>query len=68
MAQSVTLAVVLKGSQHRFWRSGTAGAAQAELDLLQQGTRVKVIRRSPLRDDGIEEQVNILKTVLQQGV
>jgi ribose transport system substrate-binding protein len=68
MAQTVTLAVVLKGSQHRFWRSVTAGTAQAERDLQQQGTPVKVIRRSPLRDDGTEEQVNILKTVLQQGV
>jgi len=68
MAQIVTLAVVLKGSQHQYWKAVTAGTAQAERDLLQQGTRIKVIRRSPLRDDGREEQINILEDVLRQGV
>lgn len=68
MAQIATLAVVLKGSQHQYWKSVTAGTAQAERDLLQQGMQIKVIRRSPLRDDGREEQLNILEDVLRQGV
>jgi ribose transport system substrate-binding protein len=68
MEQTVTLAVVLKGSQHQYWKSVTAGTAQAERDLQLQGMRVRLIRRSPLRDDEHEEQVKILENVLQQGV
>jgi ribose transport system substrate-binding protein len=68
MEQTVTLAVVLKGSQHQYWKSVTAGTAQAERDLQLQGIRVRLIRRSPLRDDGHDEQTRILENVLQQGV
>ena len=68
MEQTVTVAVVLKGSQHQYWKSVTAGTAQAERDLQLQGTRVRLIRRAPLRDDGHEEQVRILENILQQGV
>jgi ribose transport system substrate-binding protein len=68
MEQTVTLAVVLKGSQHQYWKSVTAGTAQAERDLQLQGIRVRLIRRAPLRDDGHQEQVRILENVLQQGV
>jgi ribose transport system substrate-binding protein len=68
MEQTVVLAVVLKGSQHQYWKSVTAGTAEAERDLQLQGMRVRLIRRSPLRDDGHEEQLRILENVLQQGV
>jgi ribose transport system substrate-binding protein len=66
--QTLTIAVVPKGTTHEFWRSIHAGAVQAEQEISAQGTPVKIIWKGPLREDDRELQIQVVEGFLSQGV
>ncbi|MBO0783497.1 MAG: hypothetical protein J2P37_32195, partial [Ktedonobacteraceae bacterium] len=46
-----TIAVIPKGTTHEFWKSINAGAVKAQRELAEQGTKVDIIWKGPLRED-----------------
>src|SRR5689334_13414399 len=66
--QTLTIAVIPKGTTHEFWRSIHAGAVQAEQEISAQGTPVKIIWKGPLREDDRELQIQVVEGFLSQGV
>jgi ribose transport system substrate-binding protein len=67
-AAPVTIAVIPKGTTHEFWKSIHAGALQAAQELSEEGTRVDVIWKGPIREDDREQQVQVVEGFLSQGV
>jgi ribose transport system substrate-binding protein len=67
-AKTITLAVVPQGSTHEFWKSIHAGAVKATRDLAQQGTKVDIIWKGPLREDDREQQTQVVEGFISQGV
>jgi ribose transport system substrate-binding protein len=66
--KSITLAVVPQGSTHEFWKSIHAGAVKATRELGQQGIKVDIIWKGPLREDDREQQTQVVEGFISQGV
>src|SRR5207244_8782628 len=66
--KTITLAVIPQGSTHEFWKSIHAGAVKATRDLAQQGTRVNIVWKGPLREDDREQQTQVVEGFITQGV
>lgn len=67
-AGAYTIAVIPKGTTHEFWKSIHAGAVKAERELSDQGLKVSVIWKGPLREDDREQQVQVVEGFLSQNV
>jgi len=67
-AQSLTIAVIPKGTTHEFWKSIHAGAVQAVRQLSTERAPVKIIWKGPLREDDREQQIQVVEGFLSQGV
>src|SRR5580765_8936330 len=56
-----TIAVIPKGTTHEFWKSINAGAIKAERELNDQGTKVDIIWKGPLREDDRDQQIQVVE-------
>ncbi len=62
------IAVIPKGTTHEFWKSINAGAVKAQRELNQQGIKVNVIWKGPLKEDDREQQVQVVENFVAQRV
>jgi len=60
-APAYTIAVIPKGTTHEFWKSINAGAIKAERELSDQGTKVDIIWKGPLREDDRDQQIQVVE-------
>src|SRR6266436_2113286 len=65
---SYTIAVIPKGTTHEFWKSINAGAKKAERELTEQGTKVDVIWKGPLREDDRDQQIQVVENFMTRRV
>ena len=71
--ETLTIAVVPKGTMHVFWKSVHAGAVQGEKELnagVPEGSppNVKIIWQGPVVEDDRTAQVNLVETFIQKRV
>jgi ribose transport system substrate-binding protein len=66
--QSYQIAVIPKGTTHEFWKSIHAGAIKAQRELAEQGVKVNVIWKGPLKEDDREQQVQVVENFIAQRV
>lgn len=67
-APAYTIAVIPKGATHEFWKSINAGAFKARNELAQQGTKVEVIWKGPLREDDRDQQIQVVENFTSRRV
>src|SRR3954462_11330859 len=67
-AETYKIAVIPKGTTHEFWKSINAGAVKAERELQQQGTKVEVIWKGPLREDDRDQQIQVIENFISRRV
>src|SRR2546421_3585622 len=60
-AETYKIAVIPKGTTHEFWKSINAGAVKAQRELTEQGTKVNVIWKGPLREDDRDQQIQVVE-------
>src|SRR6266481_478961 len=63
-----TIAVIPKGTTHEFWKSINAGAMKAQRELADQGTKVEVIWKGPLREDDRDQQIQVVENFMARQV
>jgi ribose transport system substrate-binding protein len=66
--QSLTLAVIPKGSTHEHWARVRIGAEKAAAELTAAGTPVRIIWKGPIREDDREQQIQVVEGFISQGV
>src|SRR5262252_2585201 len=66
--QTYTIAVIPKGTTHEFWKSINAGAVKAQRELAEQGTKVDVIWKGPLREDDRDQQIQVVENFTTRHV
>ncbi len=66
--KSYSIAVVPKGTTHEFWKAINAGAFKARDELAEQGIRVNVIWKGPLREDDRDQQIQTVENFTSQRV
>jgi ribose transport system substrate-binding protein len=62
------IAVIPKGTTHEFWKSINAGAIKAQRELTEQGTKVEVIWKGPLREDDRDQQIQVVENFMARQV
>ncbi len=67
-AATYQIAVIPKGTTHEFWKSIHAGAVKAQRELADQGIKVNVIWKGPLKEDDREQQVQVVENFIAQRV
>lgn len=67
-ADTLTIAVIPKGTTHEFWKSIHAGAVKAQRELEAAGTPVRLIWKGPLREDDREQQIQVVENFIGQQV
>src|SRR5499427_338475 len=67
-APAYTIAVIPKGTTHEFWKSINAGAVKAQRELNDQGTKVDIIWKGPLREDDRDQQIQVVETFMTRHV
>src|SRR6266446_8344500 len=63
-----TIAVIPKGTTHEFWKSINAGAIKAQRELTDQGTKVEIIWKGPLREDDRDQQIQVVENFMARHV
>lgn len=63
-----TIAVIPKGTTHEFWKSINAGAIKAQRELTDQGTKVEIIWKGPLREDDRDQQIQVVENFMTRQV
>src|SRR5712675_3367573 len=63
-----TIAVIPKGTTHEFWKSINAGAVKAQRELTEQGTKVEIIWKGPLREDDRDQQIQVVENFMARQV
>jgi ribose transport system substrate-binding protein len=66
--QTLSIAVIPKGTTHEFWKSIHAGAVKASRELSTGGLTVTINWKGPMREDDREQQVQVVEGFLSQGV
>jgi len=64
----IQIAVIPKGTSHEFWKSVHAGAIKAEKTLLEEGTKVQIFWKGPLREDDREQQIQVVENFISREV
>jgi len=67
-AATLDIAVIPKGTSHEFWKSIHAGALKAQQELRENGTRVNVIWKGPLREDDRDQQIQVVENFVARRV
>src|SRR5690349_8694483 len=67
-ADPYTIAVIPKGTTHEFWKSINAGAVKAQRELNDQGTKVDIIWKGPLREDDRDQQIQVVEGFMARHV
>ncbi len=67
-ADTLTIAVVPKGTTHDFWKSVHAGAKAAEKEFVAAGVKVKTIWKGPLKEDDRTSQIDVVQGFTTKGV
>ena len=67
-AEGYTIAVIPKGTTHEFWKSINAGAVKAQRELAEQGTKVDIIWKGPLREDDRDLQIQVVESFISKRV
>ena len=63
------IAVIPKGTTHEFWKMVHAGAIKAEREInATGGQKVKIEWQGPLKEDNTEQQINLVRNFVLQGV
>jgi len=65
---SYTIAVIPKGTTHEFWKSINAGAFKARDELAEQGIKVDVIWKGPLKEDDRDQQIQTIENFTTRRV
>jgi ribose transport system substrate-binding protein len=63
-----TIAVIPKGTTHEFWKSINAGAVKAQRELAEQGSKVDIIWKGPLREDDRDQQIQVVEGFMARHV
>src|SRR5215831_7906941 len=66
--KSYTIAVIPKGTTHEFWKSINAGAVKAQRELTDQGIKVDIIWKGPLREDDRDQQIQVVENFTARHV
>ena len=61
--ESLTIAVIPKGTIHEFWKSVHAGA-----DMAGQELGVDILWKGPLKEDDRETQISVVENIITRGV
>lgn len=67
-ADAYQIAVIPKGTTHEFWKSIHAGAQKARIELAEQGIKVNIIWKGPLKEDDREQQVQVVENFIGRRV
>ena len=67
-ADTYQIAVIPKGTTHEFWKSIHAGAQKARVELAEQGIKVNIIWKGPLKEDDREQQVQVVENFIGRRV
>jgi len=62
-SNTITIAVVPKGTTHEFWKSVHAGAIKAGREL-----GVTILWQGPLKEDDREDQIRVVDTLVSRGI
>jgi ribose transport system substrate-binding protein len=62
------IAVIPKGATHEFWKSVQAGAIKAQRELAEQGMRVEIIWKGPLKEDDRDQQIQVVENFMTRRV
>src|SRR3989475_11875929 len=65
---SYTIAVIPKGTTHEFWKSINAGAAKAQRELTEQGVKIELFWKGPLREDDRDQQIQVVENFMARHV
>ena len=66
--ENYRIAVIPKGTTHEFWKSINAGAVKASRELGEQGIKVEVIWKGPLREDDRDQQIQVVENFIARRV
>ena len=66
--KNYTIAVIPKGTTHEFWKSINAGAFKARNELAEQGIKVDVIWKGPLKEDDRDQQIQTIENFTTRRV
>lgn len=66
--KNLTIAVIPKGTSHEFWKSIHAGAVKAKLELEEQGYKINLIWKGPLREDDRDQQIAVVENFVARRV
>lgn len=66
--RAFTIAVIPKGTSHEFWKSIHAGAMKAKQELEEQGHKVNIIWKGPLREDDRDQQIQVVENFIARRV
>ncbi|MBK8000787.1 MAG: substrate-binding domain-containing protein [Verrucomicrobia bacterium] len=66
--KNYTIAVIPKGTTHEFWKSIHAGAFKARNELAEQGIKVDVIWKGPLKEDDRDQQIQTIENFTTRRV
>jgi ribose transport system substrate-binding protein len=62
------IAVIPKGTTHEFWKSIHAGAVKAQRELAEQGVKVDLIWKGPLKEDDRDQQIQVVENFMTRRV
>lgn len=66
--KNLTIAVIPKGTSHEFWKSIHAGAVKAKMELEEQGYKINLIWKGPLREDDRDQQIAVVENFIARRV
>jgi ribose transport system substrate-binding protein len=66
--QPYTIAVIPKGTTHEFWQCVHAGTVKAQRELQEQGVKVNLIWKGPLREDDRDQQIQLVENFMTRRV
>lgn len=67
-AETYRVAVIPKGTTHEYWKAIHAGAIKAALELKEEGVKVEINWKGPLREDDREQQVQVVENFIARRV
>ncbi len=66
--KNYTIALIPKGTTHEYWKSINAGAVKAQRELAEQGVKINLIWKGPLREDDRDQQIQVVENFMARHV
>ena len=66
--KNYTIALIPKGTTHEYWKSINAGAVKAQRELAEQGIKINLIWKGPLREDDRDQQIQVVENFMARHV